>query len=87
MQGDELVGLYISPSWRGCGVGRMLLDHVENFAAKQGIYRLHLTSTPSAVRFYEHHGWKRGRKVLLNILKVVFEETAMTMDLRGLSKG
>jgi len=65
----------------------MLLDHLESFAAKQGINRLHLTSTRSAVTFYEHHGWKRGRNVVLNILKVDFEETAMTKDLRGFSKG
>ena len=46
-----------------CGVGRMLLDHLESFVAKQGINRLHLTSTPLAVMFYKPHGWKRGREV------------------------
>ena len=86
LKGDELVGLYVSPRWRGCGIGRMLLDHLEGVAAKQGINRLHLTSTPSAVTFYEHHGWKSGRKVVLNILEVDFEETAMTKDLRSLPK-
>ena len=81
LQETELVGLYVSPRWRGRGIGRMLLEHLEMFAANQGISALRLTSTPSAVEFYRHHGWKRRRKVVLNIRGVAFEETLMTKRL------
>src|SRR5262245_19737522 len=36
LQGTELVGLYVSPSTRGKGIGRALLVHLETFAAARG---------------------------------------------------
>ena len=81
LQENELVGLYVSPRWRARGIGRILLEHLEMFAAKQGMTKLHLTSTPSAVEFYRHYGWKRRRKIVLNIGGIEFEETLMTKDL------
>jgi len=77
LQGTELAGLYVSPNSRSQGIGRSLLAHLERFAATQGIFVLHLTSTDSAVGFYLQNGWRAERKVILNILGVNFEETYM----------
>lgn len=79
LKGAEMVGFYVS--WRGRGVGRMLLAHLEAFAAQQGIRTLHLTSSPSAVSFYRQGGWRGERPVALNILGVRFPENFMTKTL------
>ncbi|MEK6257127.1 MAG: GNAT family N-acetyltransferase [Planctomycetota bacterium] len=81
MEGTELVGLYVSPSVRGQGIGRSLLAHLESFAAKQGIVRLHLTSTPSALDFYLRNGWRAGDTQVVKIMGVDFEETFLSKRL------
>jgi GNAT superfamily N-acetyltransferase len=86
VQGTELVGLYVSPSSRGKGIGRLLLAHLERFAATQGIAVLHLTSTPSALDFYLQNGWRAKQTVVLSILGVDFEETVMSKPLSALTQ-
>lgn len=81
LKGAEMVGFYVSPRWRGRGIGRMLLAHLEAFAAQQGIRTLHLTSSPSAVSFYRQSGWQGERPVVLTMLGVRFPETFMTKTL------
>jgi GNAT superfamily N-acetyltransferase len=85
LQGTELVGFYVSPHSRGKGIGRLLLTHLETFAAMQGITALHLTSTRSATRLYLRNGWHPERTVVLSILGVDFDETFMTKTLKRAS--
>jgi GNAT superfamily N-acetyltransferase len=82
LEDTELVGLYVSPGSRGKGIGKALLEHLEGFAAMQGIAALHLTSTPAAVDFYLHNGWRAQHKVVLTILGIDFEETFMHKRLK-----
>lgn len=47
---------------RGLGLGKLLLEQVENFARQQGFRRLFLSTTPfldSAIRLYEQFGFIR----------------------------
>jgi putative acetyltransferase len=47
---------------RGCGIGRLMLKHVQDFAAEQDRHRLYLSTTPflsSAIRLYEQAGFMR----------------------------
>jgi GNAT superfamily N-acetyltransferase len=81
LEGTELVAFYISPSWRGQGIGKLLLAHLESFAISNGIKSLSLTSSPSATTFYLQHGWKTKRSVVLSMRGVDFEETSMTKQL------
>ena len=81
LQESELVGLYVNPGSRGKGIGSLLLEHLESFAAAQGMTTLHLTSTPAALDFYLRHGWRAGKAVVLNVLGVDFEETFMSKRL------
>jgi N-acetylglutamate synthase-like GNAT family acetyltransferase len=81
-EGDELVGLYVNPAWRGNGIGGQLLAMVEALALKRGIASLHLCSSPGATTYYLKHGWKSKRSVVLSVLGVDFEETFMTRKLR-----
>jgi N-acetylglutamate synthase-like GNAT family acetyltransferase len=52
----------VAPSARGGGIGRRLLNHVQDFAAAQDRDRLYLSTTPflsSAIRLYEQAGFVR----------------------------
>jgi ribosomal protein S18 acetylase RimI-like enzyme len=52
----------IVPSARGVGLGRLLLQHVEEFAVAQGHTCLLLSTTPfltRAIRLYEQAGFQR----------------------------
>lgn len=81
LEGSELVGLYVSRTSRGQGLGKLLLAHLESVAATQGLTRLHLTSTPAALDFYLRNGWRCGKTVVLKIFGVDFEETFMSKRL------
>lgn len=79
-QGDRLVGtisaipksegLYIRsmavlPAARGHGIGRLLLQAVEQVAIVQGFQRMFLSTTPflaAAIRLYEQFGFQRSNE-------------------------
>jgi GNAT superfamily N-acetyltransferase len=53
----------ILPAARGAGIGRLLLQHVEEFAVAQGHAYLLLSTTPfltRAIRLYEQAGFRRS---------------------------
>lgn len=55
-------GMAVSPAARGFGLGKLLLNAVEEFALTQGHKRLVLSTTPflsAAIRLYEHWGFQR----------------------------
>ena len=62
----EQIGLYVRgmavlPAVRGLGIGRLLLEEVESFAAAAGSRRLFLSTTPflsQAIRLYELFGFR-----------------------------
>jgi putative acetyltransferase len=54
-------GMAVLPTARGLGIGRLLLNEVDNFAASNGFRRLFLDTTPfldRAIRLYEHCGFQ-----------------------------
>jgi putative acetyltransferase len=55
-------GMAVLPAARGQRIGKLLLAHVEKFAAFKGVQRLFLSTTPfldRAIRLYEHFGFHR----------------------------
>lgn len=82
LEGKEVVGLYVSYSNIGKGVGKALLNHLEEFAERNGIIDLELTSTPSAKQFYQKKGYSAQEEVLVNVNGVSFMETKMTKTLK-----
>jgi ribosomal protein S18 acetylase RimI-like enzyme len=57
-----ILAIAVSPSARGIGAGRKLMQHAEREAVLRGYGRMDLTVHPSnshAVRFYESLGWER----------------------------
>jgi len=54
-------GMAVLPAARGLGIGRLLLEVVESFAAANGSQRLVLSTTPflsQAIRLYERFGFQ-----------------------------
>ena len=78
---NEIVGFYISPSKRGQGIGTKLFDFIENQAKQKGYKTLLLTSTPSAVKFYQNKGFQQTKTVIVTIDGVDYQEYNMIKTL------
>ena len=48
----------IEPGLQGQGHGRVLSEHVENYARRLGITKLYVNAAPEAVGYYEKLGWE-----------------------------
>jgi len=58
----EVKRLWVHPAWRGLGVGRALMDALEETARRLGLDSLELATgdrQPEAVALYESSGWER----------------------------
>ena len=56
----EIKRMYVEPTMRGCGLGRLLLAALEDEGRRLGYERLWLetgTAQPEALRLYETGGW------------------------------
>jgi len=52
-----LHSLFVDPDWQGKGVGRLLLQAVQNDFTSTGALKCMKANT-LAVAFYQHHGWE-----------------------------
>lgn len=82
LEDNYLVGLYISYSKRGQGLGYRLLVFLENYAKKKNINELHLTATPNGYGFYLKYGYEPQGKIDLYYGGVKFIETKMKKILK-----
>jgi GNAT superfamily N-acetyltransferase len=60
----EVKRLWVDPAWRERGIGRRLMDRLEEAARDLGLVALHLDTgdrQPEAVALYESTGWERLR--------------------------
>jgi N-acetylglutamate synthase-like GNAT family acetyltransferase len=48
----------IEPELQRQGHGRVLSEHVENYAHRLGIKKLYVNAVPEAIGFYDKLGWK-----------------------------
>ena len=58
----EVVAMYVHPEHARSGIGTMLFREIERMAASQGIKSMHLSSSLSAVSFYEGLGFVVGAR-------------------------
>lgn len=54
---QRILGLYVSPSYQGRGIGSLLLRHGEAALRRNGVMLSRIHSSLPAVRFYETHGY------------------------------
>jgi putative acetyltransferase len=59
LEGTGVYDFFVAPDRQGQGVGRTLLGFVEELARRRGIEELHLSSSLTAVGFYERLGYRR----------------------------
>jgi putative acetyltransferase len=58
----ELKRMYVRPQFRGLGFGRLVLDHLADYARSQGVGLLRLETgihQADAIRLYERAGFRR----------------------------
>jgi GNAT superfamily N-acetyltransferase len=72
-----ILGFYVNYAIRKIGIGTKLLDYLEEYAFRNNIKKLKLTSTPSAFEFYKKRGYKIKDKVILSIYGVDYPEVEM----------
>jgi len=54
------LGIAVLDGWRGQGIGRRLIEHLETWAAERGVERITLTvseTNDGAIRLYHHLGY------------------------------
>jgi predicted N-acetyltransferase YhbS len=56
-------GMVVRGDLRGCGIGRLLLQRLERFAADSGYPAVWVLTGPSAVGYYERCGWRRTEEL------------------------
>ena len=54
---NALQALYVNPSSKGKGVGKMLLNRIEEYALEVGINNIQLKSSLNSVSFYKDRGF------------------------------
>jgi GNAT superfamily N-acetyltransferase len=72
-----LVGLYVVPRFRHCGIGTQLLRAAENKARSIGLSKLYLY-TPNYEGFYGAYGWSLQQEAALYAGKVKVMEKLLT---------
>jgi putative acetyltransferase len=63
-EGGEVDAVYVLPERQGEGIGRELLEHLEEAARARALPVLHLSATLNAVSFYERAGYLRSASTL-----------------------
>lgn len=59
LEGDRLHTLFVEPNFAKNGHGRTLVDHIESLARSKGITLLKISSSRTAVLFYEKLGFQK----------------------------
>jgi putative acetyltransferase len=58
----EIKRMYVRPQYRGLGLGKLMLDHLADYASSRGIAILRLETgihQHAAIRLYEREGFRR----------------------------
>ena len=77
----ELKRMYVRPQFRGCGVGKILLQAVEAFAREKGFRELFLDTASdmhAAARLYEQNGFVRCDRYNNNPQASIFMRKTLT---------
>ncbi|MFT4250182.1 MAG: GNAT family N-acetyltransferase [Candidatus Woesearchaeota archaeon] len=62
---EKIKGMFVHPAHQKQGIGRSLLNRVEQAAKEHGITYLQADSSLAAVMFYEKHGYTR-KEIIMN---------------------
>jgi GNAT superfamily N-acetyltransferase len=65
-------GVSVVEAWRGHGIGTVLIDHVERWAASRGVQRMLLNvsaANDGAIRLYQSLGYRDYDRAMLKSLE------------------
>ncbi|MBX9735262.1 MAG: GNAT family N-acetyltransferase [Chitinophagaceae bacterium] len=84
LEDNMVIGFYTKVSYLGRGIGKILLNYIENFAQQKGYINIQLASSPISISFYEKQGWLPIKKIYPTYCGVIFEELLMKKDLTAI---
>lgn len=76
-----VVGFYTKATLLKKGIGTILMNHLEEYARKNGIPKLKLASSPVGLEYYYKKGWTKIKEAKLKYFGVEFDETLMEKEL------
>lgn len=56
-QSGELGALFVLPAFMGQGIGKAMIQYLEQLALEVGLADIHLDATPNATAFYRRYGY------------------------------
>ncbi|MBN1923219.1 MAG: GNAT family N-acetyltransferase [Nanoarchaeota archaeon] len=59
LEGNEINTVFVNPKYHGKGIGRKIMEHLEEIAKKKGYKSIKLPASVTAKRFYEKLGYKK----------------------------
>jgi GNAT superfamily N-acetyltransferase len=77
-----VVGFYTHADYLGQGIGKALMQHIEQVALQKSFREIRLTASPVGLGFYYKLGWEKLSDYLFQHLGVGFKETLMAKRLR-----
>jgi GNAT superfamily N-acetyltransferase len=60
---NEIMKLFVNPDLHGQGIGKKLIEKIENYSTRSGLRKLTVRSNIGSERFYEKCGFKRIKSV------------------------
>lgn len=78
---EVLASFYVKYNKVGKGIGKFLLNYIEDYARKKRMKKLVLYSTKEGHGFYKKMGYKAVRKVKIKVGNSLFPETKMEKKL------
>jgi GNAT superfamily N-acetyltransferase len=79
---DFVVGFYTRLEYLNQGIGKMMMQHLEEFAFDKGLTEIQLAASPEGLSFYYKNGWKKIRDITIEHYGVGFKETLMVKSLK-----
>jgi GNAT superfamily N-acetyltransferase len=79
---DFVVGFYTRLGYLNQGIGKSVMQHLEEFALDKGLTEIQLAASPQGLSFYYRHGWKKIKDITIEHYGVGFEETLMVKRIK-----
>jgi N-acetylglutamate synthase-like GNAT family acetyltransferase len=79
---NQVRKFYVNPKYQRKGVGRKLMENIENLAKKRKIKKLIVHSSLYAEGFYKKMGFKRIKKITTSKNNIKFDEILMEKKLK-----
>ncbi len=77
LEGERVRNVFVRVGSHGRGIGKRLMDAIEDEARRQGLEQLYLLANVAAVEFYEKLGWRVVEEVVERIGEIAVKIVKM----------